>query len=185
MRAFRLRPPLTRQRELVRRGSAAGDGERPGHARRALARELDEEADRLDTLLAAAAKDAHQHLLRLRTGPAAVAAPVLAVTDGGAQRLLGPPARRLDPGDGEEGQEVRALGAQVRQQPAVGRVADPTGEQLVEPGLERLQLTREFLGCERAGGVQVAQGEGSARARPTARRSPAREATAWSRRGSS
>lgn len=105
---------LRGERELVRLRGAAGDGELPGDGRQPLALVGDEERHGIDALLAAAAQDAHQPLLRPRPGPGSVAAPVLAVHDGRAQRLLGAPARRLHAGGGEEGEEVRALVAQVR-----------------------------------------------------------------------
>jgi len=87
-----------------------------------VAQEAGEQRDRVDVLLAAGADDAHQALLDVGAVIGAVAAPVLAVDDGGPDCLLGAPVGRRDVGGLEEGQQVLAFTGEVLEQLLVGGV---------------------------------------------------------------
>jgi hypothetical protein len=74
-----------------------------------VALEVLQQRDRADVLLAAGTDDAHQRLLNLGAVRCAVAAPVLAVDDGGVDRLFGAPVGCCDAGCGQEGEQVLAF----------------------------------------------------------------------------
>lgn len=79
-------------------------------------------------------------------GPGTFAAPHLAGDHRRADGVLGPPAGRLDPGGGKEGEQVLALPTQVVRQSAVGRVDGGAGHQLVDRLGAAVDLGGQVLG---------------------------------------
>src|SRR5215210_41161 len=80
---------------------------------------VDQEGDGVGTLLVGGAQERHEPALGLGSPVGAVAAPHLAVDDGGPDALLASPVGGVDAVDGEEAQEGGPLVAEMLDQAAV------------------------------------------------------------------
>jgi hypothetical protein len=138
--------------------SASGDGE-VGHDRCRRLQEAGEQLDRVAALLGGGAQHAGEDLPGVSAGPGTVAAPGLAGDHGGADGLLGAPVGGLHAGHPQEGEQVLALGGQVVEESAVGRVAGGPGHQLVDLRAEAVGLGDQPGLIRGSGVVGVAEGE--------------------------
>lgn len=101
-----------------------------------------QQLDRVALLQASGGHHAGQHLPGLGPLPGGVAAPLLTADHSGTDGVLGAPVGRLHPRPGQEGEQRIPLAAQMVQQPPVGRIDRPTGDELVDLGAQPPSLGR-------------------------------------------